>query len=425
MEVQPILGLLIAAAIPVVMFALWCEYFRGDTESASQDLDSSTDEEEITRDRLMRIRLAGLMGTVLQLIVFLSTSPVRQQSPAASIAGLLATLAGLVAQRALQLRLEQATIPRGAEGARSDARLFPSAVFWAFAGMLIYFGILFGCVFSSAVAVAVFRIQGYPALAILGTGAVLGYSFALASNFALAPWLFKKMVPSEEVTDPRVLALLSRWFQDSGVATPEFRTLPAASSTSANAWVTGFPNGSGILRPVLWLTPKLLHEISRGGWDSEFEAIAKHEAAHMRLGHLARRFLLAWSMSLLVLGVMVGSLALNAYLHSKQVASALPIFSLAGALALLWLSLGAARRQARRHELEADRFSVEVLGASARSLIQALRKIEEWNRDAGLPEARTGSFGSHPATEERIAALEPLARAEEEASAPETDRRAA
>jgi len=429
MEPKSVLGLLIAAAIPVVMFALWAEYFKNEIEAEKQESRQQQDEEELATERLTRIRLAGLMDTCLQLVIFLSTGPVREESPMNSIVGLLVTLSALVAQRATQLRLERENLPATSPGGspRPDAQLFPTGLFWAFAGMFIYFGILSGCVLASAIAVAVLKLEGMIALGVIGAGAVAGYSFALASNFAISPWLFKKMIPSREVRDPRLQAMLSRCFESGEVSAPEFREIPEGTMRSANAWVTGFAGMGGALRPVLWLTPKLIEEFCKGQFDPEFEAIIKHEVAHMRLRHLARRFLLAWSMSLVVLFVMAGSLAVNAYFRTQQVASILPVFSLAAAVALLWGSLQLARRQAHRQELEADLFAVRELGASATSLVSALNSIEKWNApvEGRAPGEPSRAVGSHPASSDRIAALEPLAAAEAASQAEADTRRAA
>jgi Zn-dependent protease with chaperone function len=429
MEPKSLLGLLIAAAIPVVMFALWAEYFKNEAATEKDESLPQQDEEELVMERLTRIRLAGLIATCLQLVIFLSTSPVREEGPAQSIVGLLVTLAGLVAQRAIQLRLERENLPAmDKSGApRPEQPLFPSGLFWAFAGMFIYFGILSGCVLASAVAVAVLKLEGMGALGVIGAGALAGYSLALASNFAISPWLFKKMIPSHEIRDPRLQAMLSRCFESGEIPAPEFREIPEGSVRSANAWVTGFPRMTGAFRPVLWLTPRLVQEFCQGNFDAEFEAIIKHEVAHLRLRHLAQRFVLAWSMSLVVLGTMAGSLAVNAYFRTQQAASILPVFSLAAAVALLYGSLQLARKQAQKQELEADLFAVRELGASATSLISALNSIEKWNApiEGRSPGEPSKALGSHPASADRIAALAPLAAAEEASRAEAGAKRAA
>jgi len=409
MELKPILGLLIASAIPIVMFALWCEYFRNDI--SSQDT-----EEETIADQTLRVRIAGLISTLAQLFVFLATSAVRQESASASVAGLLIALSALIAQRSIQFRLEREILPKAqeADSAQKPAQVLPSNFLWAFAGMALYMGLLFGCVFSSAAAVAIFHIKGIAALSLIGFGSLFGFTLALASNFALSSWFFKKMVPSELVSDAEIQRRLERPFSEAGIPAPEFRRIAVNSVKSANAWVTGFPSFSGPLRPVLWLTPHLYRDFQNPDLHSELEAILKHEAAHMRLGHLAQRLRLAWMMSLTVLVTLAVSLALNAYFRSQQMSNILPLFSMTAAIALVVFSFRSLQRQAQRHELEADRYAVEGLGASAISLISALRRIDEWNAQVTQSELSqsTPTFGSHPAIEERIAALRPLAEKE-------------
>jgi Zn-dependent protease with chaperone function len=413
MELKSILGLLIAAAIPVVMFALWSEYFRNESAEEGDSASRRLDDEESAAGQLTRIRLAGLISTSLQLVIFLSTGPVREESPAHSIAGLVVTLAALVVQRVLQIQLERDYYPKDEQGGMAG-QLFPSGMFWAFAGIFIYMGILSGTVFAAAAAVAVFKLDGMPAIAVIGAGGVLGYSLALASNFAISPWLMRRMIPSREVQDQRLAAVLSRCFEANGVNAPEFREIRSGYVRSVNAWMTGFPGLRGPLQPVLWLTPRIVEEFQKGEFHPEFEAVILHEVAHMKLRHLARRFLLAWAMSLTVLAVMAGTLAVNAFYRSQQTPSILPVFSLAAAAALIWASLRLAQRQARAQELEADRCAVSDLGASASGLVRALQNIEAWNAatEGRKPGEPAPSMGSHPATEDRIAALQPLAEAE-------------
>ena len=160
MELKPILGLLIASSIPVVIFALWSEYFRGGLQNDDARRSSAEEQEEVYGDRVTRIRVAGLMSTILQLVVFLSTASVRQESATNSVVGLAVALTALVIQRSLQIRLEQQILPQTAEPkTASQTSAFPSSIFWAFAGMLVYFGVLAGCVLSSASAVAIFRLE--------------------------------------------------------------------------------------------------------------------------------------------------------------------------------------------------------------------------------------------------------------------------
>ncbi|MEN9722799.1 MAG: Peptidase family [Pseudomonadota bacterium] len=416
MEFRPVLGLAIAAAIPPVIFALWTEYFKNDLRSEGQE-DRELSDEELMAERLSRVRLAGLLTTILQLVIFLATSPVREQSSTAAAGGMIVTLLALILQRWSQLGLERLILPALTEASTKQSeqpRLIPPAVLWGFVSMALYAGIVLGSIIASTIVVAVLRIPGAWAFGVIGAGAVLGYSLALASNFAISPWLFKKMLPSEEIREPQTLQRLTSWFSEAGVTPPEFRKISAAGVHSANAWVTGFPELNGAFRPVLWLTPKLAAEMNNPAFTTQFEAIIKHEIAHMRLRHLARRFLLAWSLSLTAIVTLAAALAFNAYFQSTNATSALPLFSMVASLFILWRSVSLIRRQAQRQELEADRFCVERLGARASALISALEILEEWNRVPNSREtlSQQESLGTHPASSERVSALQELLQKE-------------
>lgn len=412
MESRSLLGLFIAAAIPVVMFALWGEYFKEDLRENTED-NGDLDADEVLHERLARVRIAGLVSTVLQLVIFLSTTPIRQQSPLGSVIGLAATLVGLLIQRGIQLQLEGEFLPKSAPSTPANAsppHSLQTSLFWSIAGMLLYFGLLSGSVFTSAILVAVLKLRGAMALATIGAGAVIGYTLALASNFILSSWFFKKLISSEEVQDASTIILLRKWFSESKVIAPEFRRISPDITKSTNAWVTGFPYQFYLPRPTLWMTTPLLANLSNETQRAELEAIIKHEAAHMRLNHLAKRLFLTWTISLVVLITMAASLGLNSYFRSQNIASMIPFFSLVGAFFLLWGSFKKLQLQAHEQELEADRFSVETLGASAIALISALKRADETNQALGrsLPVG----FGSHPSTLERIIALQPLAEKE-------------
>ncbi len=409
MELKTILGLAVAAAIPVVMLAIWCEYFRSDV--SKEDAEENPDE-PVIRDRELRIRLAGLMATALQLIIFLATSQIREEGGILAVASVVFTLGALLTQRLLQGRLEREISPQSANSApiQSSGGSFLHHLAWAMAGLAAYLGILIGCVVASTVIVALFKLQGPAALGVVGAGTIVGYSLALASNFVLSPMIFRRLLPSDAIEDSRVLALLERWFAQAQTSAPEFRVIRSDSMKARNAWVTGFSGLGGELRPVLWMTPTLFEDFRDPDLHGQLEAIVKHEAAHMRLGHLRKRFALAWAMSMSVLMTLAVSLALNAFFKGQQVASVLPLFSLVAAFALMWTAFRLIQKQAHRHEIEADRHCVESFHARASDLAAALRRIESWNLSEGRSVGGEipNLMASHPGTNERIAALRPL-----------------
>lgn len=390
------LGLVVAAAIPVVMFMLWAEYLR---QGWKDDVESSNDDRlELT---IARIRIAGLLATTLELVVFLAASPIRQEDAVAGMLGIWITLAALVFQRIQQAGLENEVL--SSAGAQERARPAPvlgSGLLWAFAGVVIYLSLLGGSMMAAALAIALFKWTGLKAVLALGAGTVAGYSLALASNFVLSPWLLKKVIPSVEFPDCTARTAIQGWFGQAGVPTPELRITNSNAFRAANAWVTGFAWIGGALRPVLWTTPTLLHELSA----AELEAVLKHEIVHLRRNHLTLRFALAWAMSLLVLLSLSGAFALVALLPASATDPIAPVFSLFLAVAMVWGAMRGLDEQSRFHELEADRLAVTELGASAVALSSALKKTH-----------LAGQGGTHPLLAVRLDALAPLIVQEKEA----------
>jgi Zn-dependent protease with chaperone function len=392
-------ALVIATAIPVVMFALWVEYFRQDWESPDNP---ERDAEGGPEGAITRIRLAGLLGTSLQLVIFLAMSPMRQEDSVAGAVGLWVALAGLVAQRVMQARLETSVIQSAPRSetldriASSGGRILGTQMIWAFAGVVVYLGMLGLGLGSTAVLIAYFKLSGWKALAALGAGTLLGYSLALASNFVLSPWFMRRMIPGGELPGGELRSQITRWFEESQTQPPEMRVTEMQLRGMANAWVTGLAWMRGPFRPVLWLSPALVSTLTA----SELEAVIKHEIVHLRQNHLTQRFVLAWSMSLLVLVTLASALGLAALLPPQHAGPVLPAFSIFLAAALVWGSLKAIEEQAHLHELEADARCITELGARPSSLAAALHKVAAINGD--LP-SRT-----HPTLIARLKALEPL-----------------
>jgi len=120
--------------------------------------------------------------------------------------------------------------------------------------------------------------------------------------------------------------------------------------------------------------------------DEQLRGILAHEIAHDDLGHVARAQVLG-------VGLNLGVILLEQILPGSSA-----ITPIAGTLV--------ARAYSRREELEADRHAVEILqraGYSKDVMIDALAWVMKSSpRDGG------GFLSTHPATEDRIAALRQL-----------------
>jgi predicted Zn-dependent protease len=120
--------------------------------------------------------------------------------------------------------------------------------------------------------------------------------------------------------------------------------------------------------------------------DEELRGILAHEIAHDDLGHVARAQVLGTGLNLGVI------------LLEQIIPGSSAITPIAGTLV--------ARAYSRREELEADRHGVEILqraGYSKDVMIDSLAWVMQSSPNGG-----GGFLSTHPATEERIAALQKL-----------------
>jgi len=389
-----ILGLLVASAIPVVGFMLWAEYFKQELGTREEGLKGQSPSEQDDLEMwVARLRLAGLLTTSFQLVIFLATSETRNENSLNAIAGVWITLAAFVIQRFQQAGLEQRVVRERSASPKALPSVLGPSLIGAFAGLVIYLSLLGGTLLTTALAIAVFKWTGIKAAIALGGGTLLGYTAALASNFIFSPWLLKMTIPSRELPDGPAREILESCFARAKISAPEFRLADPSSVRAPNAWVTGFAWLRGPLRPVLWVSPKLLEELE----PEELEAVISHEMVHLKKNHLTLRFALAWAMSLLVLISLSGTFVLGGA-ASGPIA---PAFSLFLAVAMIWGSFRALEEQSHSHELEADFLSVTELGASAVALASALEKTHAGQEG-----------GTHPLLAVRLQALRPLIQRE-------------
>jgi predicted Zn-dependent protease len=120
--------------------------------------------------------------------------------------------------------------------------------------------------------------------------------------------------------------------------------------------------------------------------DEQLRGILAHEIAHDDLGHVARAQVLGTGLNLGVI------------LLEQIIPGSSAITPIAGTLV--------ARAYSRREELEADKHAVEILqraGYSKDVMIDALTWVKSSSRSDG-----GGFLSTHPATEDRIAALRQL-----------------
>ena len=216
----------------------------------------------------------------------------------------------------------------------------------------------------------------------------------------IAP-LFNRFEPlADPSLEARVRALMAR----AGFAAKGLFVMDGSRrSAHANAYFTGF----GAARRVVFFDT-LLARLA----PAEVEAVLAHELGHFKLGHVSRRIVALFAMSL-VLFAAFGWLASQTWFYvGLGVRPALDGPN--GALALLLLMLVAPvfgffvsplfAGLSRRHEFQADAWAVAQADGAA--LASALLKLHEDNASTLTPDPLYARFYySHPPAVERLAAL--------------------
>ncbi len=212
----------------------------------------------------------------------------------------------------------------------------------------------------------------------------------------IAPW-FNKFEPLKEgELRERILALAARLgFETSGIYVMD----GSRRSAHSNAYFTGIGKAKRI---VLFDTLIEQMTVDQG------VAVLAHEMGHFKMRHI-RRMLIVQS-GLLLIGLYVLSLLLDyrpffaAFGLTPSFHAALVLFSLLSGPATFYLG-PLMNRLSRRHEYEADRFSVETL-RDAKPMEEALVNLTVKNLANLTPHPWYSAYHySHPTAVERIDAI--------------------
>ncbi len=391
-------GVAILTAIPIVLFALWAEYFERYMEQLIKDEPDFDKAHE-----LQRVRLTGFCVLIFQFLLFLGTGEVRNAYP---ITANLLFLAAVLGQGWIQARLEKRFGPQAEQRPTLAfgvaTRVFMGAAF----GAVIYLGVMLLSVrVFLSLALAFQAGRGVTSFLVI-VGGILGISGGLFVNFALAPFFLRKTLPLKapagEGDEDRVSKTVESVFAKAQITAPELRILDLNRMDNAMALIAGFSWGRGIFKPLLLVSKTLLGILNA----DELRAVIDHEAAHIALRHLRRRLLYSVA---LILGLAFASIATNllVFLVTRSGSS----FLWGGLIAMgsFFVCFRLLGKKNLQYEQEADCYAVEKLGANPADLIQALRKLDLLNfqgRNIKILGKLQLSAKLHPNTDARIAELE-------------------
>ncbi len=394
------------SALPVVVFALWNDYYARHLDELKQSRETEGAAMEI-----QRVRSAGLFAMMLQALFFLSTTELRQELP---LYLQFFPIIGISIQTWLQAGTEKkvreifkkpalSATTAGSAEPRPDSRSgtrggpgFARAFAWALVAGFIYLSIMIGALMAATIAARMLDANAWFSMAFMVVGVLTGVLGGLGLNFALGPYYLRQVLCSREVEDPEQRAALTAVFKDARLPEPAFQQAEVGGGI-AGAMMTGMRFGTGIFRPTVFVTQGLLKRLD----PTELKAVLAHEASHMALRHLRRRFVFSCSMILAIATVstFLVVLAHVAFTRAGSPESAQWVGLLCGAGAFV-SAFKLLAKQSRAHELESDLYCVESLGIQVETLASALRKLETHD-----PYGSRGPGVTHPSTDARILAL--------------------
>jgi Zn-dependent protease with chaperone function len=393
---QAVEGLLVLAAIPVVLYALWAEYFSHHLDGLKE-----TNPEFDRKAEMEKAKTASICVLLFEIVLFIGSADLLKIYPKTCALVLLgATFALGAVQAGLErkLRLPEAQL-KTAPVSRPQGVNPLKALFFGLLGGFSYMVTMITVVKIFAWIADSAKMSNSTGAVFVMVGAAFGIFSGLLLNFALAPWQMKNSLPVTKLPEGPLLEKISKVFKNANRF--DFFVVEIEAPRTATAMVAGFSVGRGPFKPAVFVSRSLLNQLT----DGELCAVIAHEAAHIDRSHLAKR--LAFS------GVLIVGLTFLSVFAILAVHFLFPVGDWQGSMGSVFgfLALIATFRalswQSRRHETEAD-----VICANSASRFEewasALRKIDSFNgvtseqaRSPGLVKSLFGQ--GHLATEIRIA----------------------
>ena len=382
---QALLGLAVLATIPVVLFALWADYYGRYVQAARKNIPGF--DPKIERER---IRIAGGCVLIFELVLFVGSFDLVEAYPKACG---LAIVGCLLAVGFIQAGVENELVPRQLTPASAStppkrtSSGMKALLFGLMSGFFYVFTLMTFVKASVWIATAL-QFSTPASASFVMVGAALGIFAGLTLNFALAPWQLKNSLAVTAMTDEEKATVCGS-MEKAGLKNFEYWVIEEQQATAA---IAGFRGGFGFFRPALFISRKVMSTLSK----DEISAVVAHEAAHVLAKHLRKRVLLSASLIVsLTFMALFFTLATFTWLPGSSAQSGAGMFFGVVAFGFAFFIL---QRQNRVHEFQADWLAVQKLGASFESWATALRKMDQLN---GFPLLR-GALSSHPRTELRI-----------------------
>jgi STE24 endopeptidase len=232
---------------------------------------------------------------------------------------------------------------------------------------------------------------------------IIWVSFQMIIMWAYPKWIapiFNKFTPLEdEEMKSRITALLERTgFESNGI----FVMDGSSRSGHGNAYFTGMGKNKRIV-----FFDTLLETLT----PEEVEAVLAHELGHFKHGHIKKRLIEAFALSLAgfaLLGWLIQQPAFYSGLGMQSQSPEIALLLFMTAVPVMFFFMGPISAiKSRKHEFEADAFAAEHVGAEP--LISALLKMYRDNASTLTPDPWHSAYhDSHPPAKIRIDHLKSL-----------------
>lgn len=380
---KALFGLAVLAAIPVVLFALWADYYARYLVIARKQMPGFDPKTE--RDR---IRVAQFCVGLFETVLFLGSMELAQQYPKTCTAIFFGALLSL---GLIRIALERPLDPPVLNPVKFDGKKAASgskALLFGLLSGFLYVLTLMSFVKAATWIAMTFHFSNIGGASFVMLSAAVGIFCGLSLNFALAPWQMRHSLSVVPMTEEE-LALLKPPIERAGLKDFNCWIVDEPQATAA---IAGFSKGVGVFKPALFISRKVITALTK----EELHAVVAHEAAHVLAKHLRKRVLLSATLI-----VSLTFLAIFCTLATYKFAPQGSLQSSSGMLfgcAAFFCAFFILQKQSRVHEFQADWLAVQKLGADFEAWASSLRKMDALNGFKLLP----GALSTHPRTEIRI-----------------------
>lgn len=383
-------GLGILMTIPLVLFALWGEYFLRGIHTAIEEKEKILRVQEIDK-----VRIIAFCILIFQFSLYLGSHSVRKTNPYlwSCLFGVAFLIQGLI-QVDIERKIAK-SLSEFQEKLMLRIRTFLSTVVVS----AIYIGTTFlSTLFFFTIA------KSFSFTPVVGTlltviGILAGIIVSIVLSFELASYQLKWTIPHERLHDHELDEFIKNLFIKSCNTVPSISILHSKIEPTVKIAVTGFRSRFSFFKINLFISKRALEVLTK----EELKGVLLHEISHLQLNHSKKKILFTSALLMGFLSLCSFATLLSYLMFSEKILSEL-VALMTTCLATLFV-VHQSILQSRIQEVEADIHSIEKLEGDLTHLSQALVKLDrlEWEDPTRLsaePIAIT-----HPRTRRRIEIL--------------------